>query len=183
MSGVLILVVGPSGVGKDTLLDGARQALDQARFVFPKRVITRPESAGGEDHQSATPEAFARQRDEGAFCLSWSAHGLDYGVPVSILDDMAAGRHIVVNVSRGVIDEARQRFPRVGVVSISAPREALKSRLEERGRESQQDVESRLDRAAAVAVTGDNVIDVVNDGSVEQGIERFTAAIENLAAD
>ncbi|MEM7124493.1 MAG: phosphonate metabolism protein/1,5-bisphosphokinase (PRPP-forming) PhnN [Pseudomonadota bacterium] len=183
MPGVLILVVGPSGVGKDTLLDGARQTLDRARFVFPRRVITRAEDAGGEDHQGTTPEAFARQRADGAFALSWPAHGHDYGVPASIVDDLTAGHHVVVNVSRGVIDDARQRFPRVGVVSISAPRDALKSRLEERGRETREDVESRLDRAAAVTVAGDDVIDVVNDGSVEQGIARFIAALETLAAD
>lgn len=183
MSGVLILVVGPSGVGKDTLLDGARQELDRGRFIFAKRVITRPEDAGGEDHESATPETFARQKADGGFALSWSAHGHDYGVPMSVVDDLAAGRHVVVNVSRAVIDEARRRFSRVGVVSVSAPRQSLKSRLEERGRESRQDVASRLDRADAVAVTGDNVIDVVNDGSIEQGIERFVAALKTLAAD
>ncbi len=183
MSGVLILVVGPSGVGKDTLLDGAKHTLDRARFAFPKRVITRSESAGCEDHESTTPAAFARQQAEGAFALSWSAHGHSYGVPKAIHDELTAGRHVVVNVSRAVIDEARQRFSRVGVVSISAPRESLKARLEERGRESRQDVANRLDRANAVTVTGDNVIDVVNDGSVEQGIARFTAALETLAAD
>lgn len=181
MSGVLILVVGPSGVGKDTLLDGARRALDRERFVFPRRVITRPEGAGGEDHQSTTPEAFARQRAGGAFALSWSAHGHDYGVPASVVDDLAAGRHVVVNVSRAVIDEARGRFSHVGVVSISAPCQALKSRLEERGREAQQDVASRLDRADAIAVTGDDVVEVVNDGSVEQGIARFVDALNVLA--
>ncbi len=181
MAGVLILVVGPSGVGKDTLLAGAQAALEGAQFVFPCRTITRPEDAGGETHIAASTEAFAAMKANHAFTLSWSAHGLDYGVPVSICDDMAAGRHVVVNVSRTVIGEARERFERVGVVAVSAPRTVLQTRLEARGREDAEAVSARLDRVVAESVTGDDVIHVVNDGTVDQGIAEFVAAIRTLS--
>ena len=49
-SGNLIVVVGPSGVGKDSLLSGARERL--ARVHFMQRVITRAADAGGEQHLS-----------------------------------------------------------------------------------------------------------------------------------
>ncbi len=179
--GVLMLVVGPSGVGKDTLLAGARLALDPEVFCFPQRVITRPESAGGEDHVAVTPDVFARQAAQGGFALSWSGHGLSYGVPRSIEDDLANGRHVVVNVSRAILDEARARFTCVGVVSVTAPHQALKSRLEDRGRESLDAVAGRLERATAIDVTGNDVITVVNDSSVEDGIARLVAALNMLA--
>ena len=44
---MLVLVVGPSGAGKDTLLDAAKQALaDNGRFHFVRRVVTRPAGRG-----------------------------------------------------------------------------------------------------------------------------------------
>lgn len=182
MAGVLILVAGPSGAGKDTLLAGARAALKGKGFVFPRRVITRPAAAGGEDHLAATPESFARQKERGDFALAWSAHGHDYGIPAAIRDDLAAGRHVVVNVSRTVIDAARRDFARVGIVVVTAPPDVLTGRLKERGRENAAHVEQRLARAGAHSVTGDDVINVVNDGTVEAGMARFIAALETLAA-
>ena len=59
MQGTLFLVVGPSGVGKDSLLDGARKKLVSYRWVsFPQRIITRPVDAGVEPHISVTELEF-----------------------------------------------------------------------------------------------------------------------------
>ena len=182
MSGVLLLVVGPSGAGKDTLLAGARILLAPKGFVFPRRVITRTGEAGGEDHVPATPEGFARDKDRGDFALAWAAHGHDYGIPASIRDELAAGHHVVVNVSRTVVDTARRDFTRVGVVVMTAPRIVLTKRLKTRGREDAAAVERRLARAVAYEVIGDDVIEVVNDGTIEEGIARLATALETLTA-
>lgn len=183
--GTLILVVGPSGSGKDTLIDAARSALaDDPRFHFPTRDITRPADAGGEKHNSVDTDTFDRRRAAGAYALAWGAHELFYGVPAEIGGILAAGSSVVVNVSRSVIDEARDRFPPTAVVSLSVPEAVLRARLAARGRETAEQIDARVARAAAVPVEGPHVFDVVNDGTVETAVARFLHALrtaESLA--
>ena len=171
---MLILVVGPSGAGKDTLLAAAKRALaDDPRFRFARRVITRPAEAGGEDHEAVSDAEFVR-RD---FALKWRAHGLHYGIPAEAI---AKGSITVANVSRTVISEAARRF-QVRVIEVTAPPDVLAARLGSRGREAEADVASRL--ARDVPLPADVMVErVLNDGSVEQGAARFIAALNRAAA-
>lgn len=177
-AGLLVLVVGPSGVGKDTLLDGARAALaDDRRVVFVRREITRPAEAGGEDHLPLSEAEFVRREAAGDYALAWRAHGLGYGVPAAAVADLARGRRVVVNVSRSVLDQARSRFGAVRIVSVQAPRDQLEARLRARGRESEVDIAERVARASAYAVEGDDVIALSNDASREAGVMAMISAI------
>jgi len=180
--GTLFLVVGPSGSGKDTLLDGARVALRMdSGFVFPRRVITRPSDAGGEDHIAATSEEFDAHRDAGAFALHWTANGHAYGVPNSIERDLDAGRSVVVNVSRTVIDEARMRLTPVRVILLTVSDEVLAQRLSARGRETRPEIEARLARARAFRISGNDVVEISNDGAAPEAIMRFVAVLSDSA--
>ncbi|KDM66934.1 phosphonate metabolism protein/1,5-bisphosphokinase (PRPP-forming) PhnN [Acidiphilium sp. JA12-A1] len=143
-SGRLVLVVGPSGAGKDTVLREARRHLGHAPdIVFPRRVITRPPDPA-EDHEPVSDDEFQRR----AFALSWSAHGLSYGIPASIVGDLDAGRIVVVNVSRAIVADARRRFP-CFVVAVTAAPAILAARLAVRRRETAAEIGARLARAAA----------------------------------
>ncbi|MDR3533451.1 MAG: phosphonate metabolism protein/1,5-bisphosphokinase (PRPP-forming) PhnN [Rhodopila sp.] len=165
---MLILVVGPSGAGKDTVLGLARQALaGDPRFRFVRRVITRPADAGGEDHE-AVPEAVFVQR---SFALQWQAHGLFYGIPLDVIDDLSRDIVVVANVSRGVIKEAAERFP-ARVIEVTAPPEILAQRLAARGRETADDVANRL--ARNVPIPDHVAVDViVNDSTPAAAADRF----------
>lgn len=180
MRGTLHLVVGPSGVGKDTLIEAARRA--RPDLVVPRRVITRPADAGGEIHSAMTPEAFRHAAEEGAFALWWRAHGLGYGIPAEMADALTAGRHVLVNVSRTVIDEARARFAPLRVLLITAPAEILACRLAGRGRESRAEIAERMARAPFSAPRGSDVTVIDNGGSPEEGAAAFLAALTPRAA-
>lgn len=173
MRGTLFLIVGPSGAGKDTLIAAARRALD-ARFVFPRRVITRPSDPAGEDHEPVDAALFIARERAGAFALSWQAHGWAYGIPVSIAAELEHGKHVVANVSRAVVAEARTRFAPACVVLVTAPAETLRARLRARGREPEAVIDKRLDREQAIVA--DSVI--VNDGAPETAVRAFLAALQ-----
>ena len=177
---MLVLVVGPSGAGKDTLMAAARGRLPEpGRFRFVQRDITRPAEAGGEDHLAVDVARFAARRAAGGYALAWEAHGLFYGIPTDIAEDIAVGRVVVANVSRAVIAEAAARFA-VIVLEITAPAEVLAGRLAARGREEAADVVRRLARSVSLP-EGVDVARVMNDGSVEDGAARVAAVLSRAA--
>jgi ribose 1,5-bisphosphokinase len=162
--GRLILVVGPSGAGKDTLLGRARTAFaDDSRIVFLRRVVTR-EASSSEDNDEMSPEAFRHARMRGDFAVHWEAHGHCYGLPRAIDDDIGAGRTVVANVSRAVVDGMRRSYADVTVVAVTAPPEVLAERLAARARGSDGRLADRLGRAAEDAAPD---VTIANIGDVE----------------
>jgi ribose 1,5-bisphosphokinase len=179
--GTLVLVVGPSGAGKDSLIAGARLALAaDGDFVFPRRFITRAADAGGEDHVALTQDEFAQRRAGSGFLLSWTAHGLDYGISSELARMLVEGRTVIVNVSRAVIDEARARYRPLVVIEVTAPLDILASRLAARGRETASDVAARLSRAVAERPTAPETVTLCNDGALAPAIARFVALLRSI---
>ncbi len=176
-----MLVIGPSGAGKDTLIAVARDALaDDARFLFPRRHVTRA-SDGNEPVEERSREDFAREQAAGDFALSWVAHGQLYGVPRGIEAELAQGKVVVVNVSRSVVAEVLARYPRVVALAVTAPAAVLAARLVQRGRESEDDIAARVTRAAAPLPPALTAIAIENDATVADAARRFIAALQQIA--
>jgi phosphonate metabolism protein PhnN/1,5-bisphosphokinase (PRPP-forming) len=178
--GTLVLVVGPSGVGKDSIIAGAAARLrDDPRVVFARRLITRPADAGGENHIAVSPAEFAARRDIGGLMLHWHAHGLDYGLPQTLAATLDEGKTVVANVSRNVVAEARTCLAPVRVVAVSASAETLAARLAARGRETAADIAARLARGGAMASSDADTV-IANDGLLDDAVERFVAVLAEL---
>lgn len=177
--GRLVLVVGPSGAGKDTLIGGARAACaDDPTVVFPQRVITRPTSPS-EDNAMACEQSFNRSVAAGAFALWWDAHGHRYGIPSSIDDDIRGGRTVVCNTSRTIIGFARRRYLAATVVLVTAPAAVLEARLTHRNRPSDGSVANRLARSSMVAPSTDADVVIRNVGRPEVGVRRLLNVIRD----
>ena len=176
--GRLVLVVGPSGAGKDTLLRLAQAACtDDQNVVFPRRVVTR-ESSAAEDNIAMSPDEFRRGMDHGDFAVHWEAHGHSYALPLDINDDIRAGRAVVVNVSRTVIAALRQAYANVVVVAITAPPDVLAQRLAARARHSDGNIADRLSRSVE-DVSAQADVTILNAGSADYHSRQLVRVIRN----
>jgi len=176
MRGTLFLVVGPSGAGKDTLIAAAARA--RPDLFVPRRVVTRSDTAGGEEIDSVDPREFEDMERAGAFALSWRAHGLAYGIPAELEGALSAGRDALVNVSRGVVDAARARFAPVRVIAITAEPGVLADRLAARGREDAGEIEARLVRSGLALPEGPDVTLIRNDAGLAAAEAALIAATQ-----
>jgi ribose 1,5-bisphosphokinase len=181
MSGTFVAVVGASGVGKDSLIGFARARLEASgRVVFVRRVVTRQADGGSEDHDSMDAEAFAAAERDGAFALNWDAHGLRYGLPIALEDDLAAGRVVVANLSRSVIPDLMERYPDAVVVLVTADRDIIERRLATRGRETAESIKGRLDRRVGDQLPA-STVKIDNSGALELGGAQFVRLLEDAA--
>ena len=176
MSGRPVAIVGPSGVGKDSVMEALAADPD---IVLARRVITRPTEAGGEDFDGVSEEDFRRREAAGAFVLSWPAHGLLYGVPRAVNDDLEAGRIVLVNLSRAVLIAAQEVWPDLVVISLTAPPEVLAARLSGRGREAEDEQKRRLSRGSLPLPEGlTNVHEIDNSGALDDTVAAVRAVLQ-----
>jgi len=173
----LVGVVGPSGVGKDSVM--AALARVRPGIGLVRRVITRAEGAGGEDCERVSDAEFARRAAAGAFVLDWHAHGMRYGIPAAEIAALYPGRIGLVNLSRAVLPRAERVFEGFVTLYLTAPAPALAARLAARGRESAAEIETRLARADFALPAGvSRVVRVANDGPLEATVEAALAALQ-----
>jgi ribose 1,5-bisphosphokinase len=175
--GRLVLVVGPSGAGKDTLLGLAKAACaDDRNIVFPRRMITR-EASASEENEEVSIGTFQEALTRGEYAMHWEAHGHCYALSLAIDDEIRAGRTIVANVSRTVIGAMRRAYADVVVVSITAPPNVLVERIAMRARGSDGKLESRLGRVVEDASAAPDVT-IVNISSAEYHARQLVRVIK-----
>lgn len=181
--GRMVVVVGPSGAGKDTLMAYAASVFSgQPEVIFARRVITRDQGAGGEDHDGVCDAEFEAMRAAGRFAVSWNAHGLSYGIPIETKQAVAGGALVIANGSRSALDAFAQAYADLLVVNVTARPEVLAARLEARGRESRDDILRRLARSSLDVVGAYQVVTIDNSGDVETAGDALVALLSSSLA-
>ncbi|MCY4334464.1 MAG: phosphonate metabolism protein/1,5-bisphosphokinase (PRPP-forming) PhnN [Litoreibacter sp.] len=175
-AGRLIAVVGPSGVGKDSVMEGVAAARPDIHLV--RRVITRAPGLGGEDYDAVSEAQFHELANNGAFALYWGAHGLFYGIPQSVRNHLKQGTDCLANFSRKALQAGADAFPNFMVLNITAHPETLASRLTARGRESASEIARRLSEANKPLPEGLDVITLSNDGTLDHTISRSVSLLQ-----
>jgi ribose 1,5-bisphosphokinase len=181
VTGRLVLVVGPSGAGKDSILRYAMAHFaGDARFVFPRRCVTREVDVSAEDHDSVDERTFDELAGQGALALMWEAHGHKYGVRSEIDTELERGRTIAVNVSRTIVAEAAGRYQNAVVVEITADPAVRATRLTARGRETVEDVRLRTRREVVTPAHPLPLHTIRNDGKISDAGDEFCRLLAGL---
>lgn len=176
--GALIVVVGPSGAGKDSLIRYARTRLaSDPAFLFVRRAVTRPADAASEDHETLSPDAFAAAAAASHFAVTWEAHGLHYGIPASAKAHVGAGGVAIANGSRAALPSILGSFGHVIVVHVTARPDVLASRLALRGREDAASIEARLRRNLPEPDSSGAWFEIDNSGELATAGEALLSVI------
>ena len=177
--GRLFYVVGPSGVGKDSVLRWVREQLEDHRQVrFATRAITR-DAHPSEDHEPVTVNDFWQEAGNGKFSMIWQANGACYAVRRGIEADLRAGFDVVVNGSREYAPQVVEAFPNASIVWIKAEACIIRHRLMARQRENGAALLKRVQRASAFPAPEDhNTIHLDNSGPIEVAGSRLLALLQ-----
>ena len=173
-SGLLYYVIGASGVGKDSLLNYVRPLLANHPVLIAHRYITRPVELTGENHVQLSDAEFLKRQTYGCFLFTWQSHALHYGIGKEVELWLSQGLNVVINGSRGYLEEATAIWPEIKPVLVTVSLDKLQQRLEARGRENAAQIQERLKRAAEFAeLSHPNLITLSNDGELKEGGEKL----------
>ena len=175
------MIIGPSGSGKDTLINGAKLLLnDEKRYVFAQREITRPQTGDSENHIEISKTEFKQKKLKNVYSLSWFANGLNYGV-TKIDEYMRQEKFIILNGSRGALKDIVKKYKDTIIIQVEVPSELLRDRLISRGREDIRDIDARLARGVALRILDPTVINFLNDKPMQESINEFVAILKDLS--
>ena len=178
MSHRLVVVIGPSGAGKDSVLEGLRANWSFSKPAhFARRTITRPVKSDDEQHEAIDVASFEKMLQSQTFCMHWHANGISYGIRKTELDPINIGQWVFINGSRAYLPELLKVWPLATVVHISAAHEVLAQRLVQRGRESGDAMVKRLSRNVALNLPA-HAISIVNNSTLEDAVNSLTRALK-----
>jgi guanylate kinase len=147
--GQLVVLCGPSGVGKSTISTRLRDELGIRYAVSSTTRNERPEDDKGKEYDYITTDAFFRRLDNDEFLEYAQVYDDYYGTPKHpALDYLEAGKDVLLEIDVQGALQVRYQYPDALEIFILPPsRQTLLQRLNDRGRDSDEDINKRF-RAA-----------------------------------
>ncbi len=181
---LLIVLSGPSGAGKDSIIDGLiDRGLEFYRAITAVTRDPRPGEISGTHHYFLTPEEFLQWESQGKFLETAIVYGHRYGMPLhEVVEAMDTGRDVLLRVDVQGAASIRRRMPKsihifIGVPDLSL--ETLQKRRDHRGAESPDDRAERdsLLREELAAIPNFDYYVTNETGKIDRAIDQVSAII------
>ena len=181
---LLIIISGPSGVGKDTIIEALRRRPHRPEYHYVVTCTTRAPRAGevaDRSYHFLTRDRFIELRDTGELLEANEVHGNWYGTPrAEVRAALAAGRDVILKIDVQGAQVVKERIAEALLIFVVPPSlEALFHRLRTRATETVDELELRQ-RNAAIELARQDDYDyvVVNEtGQVQRTAERIDAIV------
>lgn len=180
--GMLIVMSGPGGVGKDTLIAMLRAR--DPRLYYSVSYTTRPRrdyEVEGKHYSFVDEEGFARLAAQGGLLEHARVNGYLYGTPASQIDEaLAQGRDVILKIEVQGAEQVRQRRPEAVFIFISPPSMAeLMRRRQSRGSEPEATIQARQRLAEVEMGYSERYDHVVVNDDAERAVGQIQAILEH----
>ena len=182
----LVVISGPSGVGKDTIIDALKRRPQARNYHYVVTYTTRPRRPGEVDRESyhfVDVKRFRAMRDAGEFLEANEVHGRWYGTPRSqVQEALAAGKDVILKIDVQGAQVIKETVPEALLIFLVPPSlEDLFHRLRSRATESVDELELRQRNAAIELARQDDYDYVVRNETDE--VERTAERIDEIIAE
>jgi guanylate kinase len=182
--GKVVIVSGPSGVGKSTICKAVVERLDNV--VLSVSATTRPKSAAeidGRDYWFLSEQDFKDRIEKGLFLEHAEVFGHCYGTPTDKVEEaLEAGNTVILEIDVQGARQAKAVYPDAVMIFILPPTEKdLAERMSRRGRDDSETTEERLEGASdEIAAAWQYYKHMVINDDLEQAIDECTQIIANV---
>jgi len=183
---MLVIISGPSGVGKDTIIQALRDRSHDPEYHYVVTCTTRarrPGEVNGVSYHFMTLEAFLALRDRGGLLEANEVHGNWYGTPrAQVRRALAVGHDVILKIDVQGAQQVKERVPNALLIFVVPPSlEALFGRLRARATETADELGLRQ-RNAAIELARQEDYDYVVTNETGQ-VQRTAARIDEIIAE